>query len=99
MLPETLAVIAFAFAIVAVVMAAHANLKNTKLAMKVSELQARVNQQADQLQKVVAEVQALKDSINNSDVELPEEAVAALDRLSSLLQQVDDINPDTTDHT
>lgn len=80
-------------------MAAHANLKNTKLAMKVSELQARVNQQADQLQKVVAEVQALKDSINNSDVELPEEAVAALDRLSSLLQQVDDINPDTTDHT
>lgn len=65
-----------------------------KLMAKVSELGGILNAVSDNVDKIRTEVQALKDSIGNSDVELPPEAQSALDRLTAAVQAIDDINPD-----
>ncbi len=68
---------------------------NTKQIMaKISSLAATVSALAEQQEKVVTEIKALKDSL--SDVEIPAEAQAALDRLSAAIKSADDENPDST---
>lgn len=64
------------------------------LRMKVSELEARLDDETARVTKIAAEVQVLKDSL--SDVDLPQAAVDSLDRLSAALKSVDDLNPDST---
>ena len=44
------------------------------------------------LEKVVVEVQALKDSLG--DVEIPADAQESLDKLTALAKTLDDLNPD-----
>lgn len=67
------------------------------MATKLSELEAKLTALADQLNKgideVVAEVAALKDALANT--EIPQTAQDSLDRLTSLVQKLDDLNPDT----
>jgi hypothetical protein len=46
------------------------------------------------VQKIAVEVQALKDSLANT--EIPAAAQTALDNLTTHLQAVDDLNPDTS---
>ena len=60
--------------------------------MKISELAANLTALTNLVTKINVEVQALKNSL--SDVELPPEATAALDNLTTALKGVDDINPD-----
>lgn len=59
---------------------------------KVSSLASTLNAIGDRLDKVKQEVQALKDSL--SDVDIPAEAQAALDRLSAAAEALDALNPD-----
>lgn len=59
---------------------------------KLSTLADTLNKLSDQVDKIKVEVQALKDSL--VDVDLPVGAVTALERLTTALQGVDDINPD-----
>lgn len=63
-----------------------------RINMKLSELNAALDAVNTQLEKVKTEVQTLKDSL--SDVDLPADAQASLDRLTSLAKAIDDINPD-----
>lgn len=60
--------------------------------MKVSELAGVLNTLVAQVEKIRAEVQALKDSLAN--VDLPEAATTALANLDTALKGVDDITPD-----
>lgn len=60
--------------------------------MKLSELNAALEAVNTQLEKVKTEVQTLKDSLSN--VDLPADAQASLDRLTGLAKAIDDINPD-----
>lgn len=60
--------------------------------MKLSELKGAVDAVNSQLEKVAAEVQALKDSL--ADAEIPADAQASLDRLAELTKNIDEINPD-----
>jgi hypothetical protein len=64
--------------------------------MKVGDLATAINKIDDQLDKaqveITGQIQALKDSLTN--VELPAEATAALDRLTAAAQKLDDITPD-----
>lgn len=62
--------------------------------MKLSQLNATLTEVGDKLDKVAAEVQALKDAL--ADVDLPAEAQASLDRLVAAAQALDDLNPDAT---
>ena len=61
--------------------------------MKLSELNTALTTVNDTLTRVQAEVQALKDSL--SDVDIPAEAQASLDKLVSLAKAIDELNPDT----
>ena len=63
-----------------------------RINVKLSELSAKLTAVADQVDKVKTEVQNLKDSLTN--VELPADAQAALDRLTESVNAVDAINPD-----
>lgn len=60
--------------------------------MKVSELAAALEALNTKVEKVRAEVQALKDSLSN--VDLPAAATEALAKLEASLAAVDEINPD-----
>lgn len=60
--------------------------------MKLNELNAALTAVNDTLAKVQAEVEALKGSLSN--VDLPADAQASLDKLSALAKAIDDINPD-----
>ncbi len=60
--------------------------------MKLNELAGALDAVNTKVEKVRAEVQALKDSL--TDVDLPPDAQAALDKLTATVQSVDDINPD-----
>lgn len=66
--------------------------KIDKTYMKVSEVAPTLNKISDNLDKVKTEVQNLKDSL--SDVELPDEATEALERLTAATKAVDDVIPD-----
>lgn len=59
---------------------------------KLSELNTTLTGIADTLTKVQAEVQTLKDSLSNVDI--PADAQASLDKLVALSKAIDDINPD-----
>lgn len=59
---------------------------------KLSDATTRLNALADQMTKVKAEVQALKDASENMDT--TPEFDASLDRLGGLIQGTDDIDPD-----
>lgn len=61
--------------------------------MKVSELADTLTALSDQVDKIAKEVQALKDALTNVDI--PANAQAALDRLTAAIKGVDDLNPDT----
>lgn len=61
--------------------------------MKVNELEARLDAETARVTKIAAEVQVLKDSLSNTD--LPDAAVASLERLSTALAAVDDLNADS----
>lgn len=63
-----------------------------RIMAKVNELAAIIDGLNTKVEKVRVEVQALKDSLSN--VDLPADAQAALDRLTASIQTVDDINPD-----
>ena len=58
---------------------------------KVSELAAKLTALSDQLTKAKAEIVAAL-----ADVELPAEATAALDKLTTISQAIDDLNKDAT---
>lgn len=60
--------------------------------MKISELAAKLSNQTEKVEKIITEIQALKDSL--SDVELPQEAIDAMGRLDAALQAADELNPD-----
>lgn len=70
------------------------DLRNTedKIMAKVNQLGSILTAIADQVAKVKVEVQAVKDALANTD--LPPDAQAALDRLTTEVQGVDDLNPD-----
>lgn len=57
------------------------------------EAAEKLNQIADQLAKVQAEVQALKDQAGQEPV-ISQALQAAIDRVAAAAQTVDDINPD-----
>lgn len=59
---------------------------------KLSELSGALSALADQVDKIAKEVEALKAAL--ADVEIPAEAQAALDRLTTAIKGVDDLNPD-----
>lgn len=74
-------------------------MKVSEVAAFVSSVDAAVGAMGVEVEKIGTEVQALKDSL--ADVEIPAEAKAALDSLSSrvttvtdALKKVDDIIPD-----
>lgn len=60
--------------------------------MKINELAAKVNGLADQLTKASMEINAQLEVLRNAD--LPDDAVAALDRIAAVTQALDDLNPD-----
>lgn len=64
---------------------------------KVSELAAALGAVADRVSKaqteILAEIEVLKGQIG-ADADLSPEAQASLDRLTGLVQALDDINPD-----
>jgi chaperonin cofactor prefoldin len=60
--------------------------------MKVSELAAKLNNQTETVEKIITEIQALKVALE--DVDIPEEALAALNRLDDALTAADELNPD-----
>jgi len=66
------------------------------MALKVTELEAKLTAIADQFSKgideVVAEIQTLKDALTNT--EIPSAAQASIDRLDTLAQKLDALNPD-----
>lgn len=59
---------------------------------KLSELPGILTAYGDKLDKIIKEVQTLKNSLG--DVELPAAAQSSLDRLGGLIQTADDLNPD-----
>ena len=63
---------------------------------KLSELEGKLTALADQFAKgideVVAEIKTLTDALANVDI--PTGAQASLDRLTTLAQKLDDLNPD-----
>lgn len=67
--------------------------------MKISELETKLASYGDTLTKIQTEVQALKDSINNTDADVPQSIVDSVARIDTLLAAVDSINPDVTDVT
>lgn len=64
---------------------------------KQSELEGILNAIGDKLEKaqaeIVAEIAALRDGMGSTD--LPPEATAALERLETIAQKLDDIDPRT----
>ena len=67
-----------------------------EILMKVSELAVAVSQVSAQLTKAQSEILSKIDALETAliDVELPDEAVAALDGLKVGAQALDDIVPD-----
>ena len=63
-----------------------------KLLMKVNELAGKVNALADQLTKASDEINAQLEVLRDAD--LPDDAVAALDKIAAVTQALDDLNPD-----
>jgi hypothetical protein len=63
-----------------------------KLMSKLNELAGNLTAVVDTLEKVKGEVTALKDSLTN--VELPPDAQAALDKLVATSAALDALNPD-----
>ncbi len=61
---------------------------------KLSELNTTLEAVNAQLEKVKTEVQTLKDSLTN--VDLPANAQASLDKLTALAAAIDELNPDAT---
>lgn len=68
------------------------NEQQENIMAKLKELAGKLGVIGDTLDKVKTEVQALKDSL--TDVELPPEAEAALDRLAKAADALDALNPD-----
>jgi peptidoglycan hydrolase CwlO-like protein len=62
--------------------------------MKTSQLASILSALADKADKIHAEVAALRKAFDDSDVEIPAEAEAALTRLEGVLTSVDNINLD-----
>lgn len=60
--------------------------------MKVNELSAKFDALTSQVGKIATEVAALKSALEN--VDLPADAVTALERLETAVKGVDDLNPD-----
>lgn len=65
-----------------------------KLNMKVNELTNVVTALADQLTKASGEINTQLEVLRNAD--LPQEAVDAVNRIASVVQALDDLNPDAT---
>lgn len=63
-----------------------------RMVNKLSELEGKLIAVNNTLEKVKNEVQALKDALE--DVELPEGAQAALDKLTATADAIDALNPD-----
>ena len=63
--------------------------------MKISELAAKVTQQAEVAEKIIVEIKSLKETLE--DVDLPENALEAMARLDAALIAADELNPDA-DH-
>lgn len=81
-------------AILIIALAASIPISYIVILMRLNELATNLTALADQVDKIVKEVQALKDALTN--VDLPPEATAALDRLSAAIKTADDLNPDAT---
>lgn len=62
------------------------------LLMKANEVEGKVNTAIEKLNKIAAEIDVLKASLENA--EIPEAATASFARLGALLQVVDDKNAD-----
>jgi len=66
--------------------------------MKASELKDKIDALSEQLEKsnaeIIQEVQTLKDEL--ADAEIPTAATESLERLGTLVQALDDRNPDST---
>lgn len=63
-----------------------------KLLMKVNQLADKINALAGQLTKASGEINAQLEVLRNAD--LPDDAVAALDKIAAVTQALDDLNPD-----
>ena len=61
---------------------------------KISELPGILSALVVGVDKIIEEVQALKDGLG--DTEIPAEAQTHLDNLTARLQALDDLNPDAT---
>ena len=70
--------------------------KHEELLMKVSEIAATVNALSEQLVKVQVEILGKIESLETAltDVDLPEDAIDALNALRENVQVIDDIVPD-----
>lgn len=60
--------------------------------MKVNQLADKINALAGQLTKASGEINAQLEVLRNAD--LPDDAVAALDKIAAVTQALDDLNPD-----
>jgi DNA repair ATPase RecN len=67
-----------------------------KIMAKLTELNGILQALGDKLDKATAEIIAAIDALKKalSDVELPADAQASLDRLTAAAQVLDDLNPD-----
>lgn len=74
----------------------HNEERHDQIMAKLSTLQATLDALGTQLEKATSEIQAeiknLQDQLG--DVEIPAGAQTSLDKLSSLAQALDDLNPD-----
>jgi hypothetical protein len=68
----------------------------TRIMARISDLAAIANGIGDQLEKAKAEIEAAIAALKNADPDISPEGQAALERLVTVAQAFDDLNPDVT---